>query len=190
LVLTQEEFQEEAPKEQEQTRLMYAFAPDVVKATPQAPIVTVDPEQFFDSAYDDTLAQLVRDIIASDAPISELGLARRIAQAHGWQRTGGRIQKRITSMHHVWESSSEGSTQFLWGKGSLASRVPFRGIAGRAIREVSRTEIAWVEDQHTARIEAAEDPVLELSRLLGIARLTQDTRAYLQACREWRTTTI
>lgn len=42
-----------------------------------------------------------------------------------------------------------------------------------------RTEIASVEDQHTAYIEAPEDPVLELSRLIGITRLTQDTGAYL-----------
>lgn len=181
---------EEEPKEEEQTRLMYASVPDAVISTPHSPVVTADPERFFDSAYDDTLAQLVRHVISSDTPISELSLARRIAQAHGWQRTGSRIQKRISSMHHVWESSIEGRTEFLWSKGSLVSRVPFRGLAGRMIREVSYTEIAWVEDQHTARIAASEDPVLELSRLIGIARLTQDTREYLEVCREWRATTI
>lgn len=185
-----EMFTEEEPKEEEKTRLMYACAPDAVISTPHSPVVTADPERFFDSAYDDTLAQLIRHVITSEAPISELSLARRISQAHGWQRTGSRIQKRISSMHPTWESSSEGSTNFLWSKGSLASRVPFRGLAGRTIREVSRTEIAWVEDQHTARITVAEDPVLELSRLIGIARLTQDTRAYLEECREWRADTI
>ena len=179
---------EEEPKEEEKTRVMYASAPDAVISAPPSPIP--DPERFFDSSYDDTLAQLVRHVIASHSPISELSLARRISQAHGWQRTGSRIQKRISSMHHMWESSSEGSTNFLWSKGSLAKRIPFRGLTGRTIREVSRTEIAWVEDQHMARIADAEDPVLELSRIIGIARLTQDTRAYLEECREWRGTTI
>ncbi|PJX21131.1 DNA helicase [Advenella sp. S44] len=185
-----EVFTEEETKDEEQTRIMYASAPDAVISTPYSSDVIADPERFFDSSYDDTLAQLISHVIASDTPISELSLARRISQAHGWQRTGSRIQKRISSMHHLWESASEGSTTFLWNKGSLTSRVPFRGLAGRTIREVSRTEIAWVEDQHTARIAASEDPVLELSRLIGIARLTQDTRAYLDECREWRATTI
>ncbi|MDX3894343.1 DUF3320 domain-containing protein [Pusillimonas sp.] len=178
---------EEESEEKTQNRPIYASAPDVAISTLHPAATTADPERFFDSTYDDTLAQLIGHLIASDSPISEQSLARRVAQAHGWQRTGSRIRKRISCMHHVWDTSIEGSTQFLWSKGSLANRVPFKGLGERAVREISRTEIAWIEDQHTARIEASEDPVLELSRLIGIARLTQDTRVYLEACREWRT---
>ncbi|QIM50045.1 DUF3320 domain-containing protein [Pusillimonas sp. DMV24BSW_D] len=181
---------EEEPKDEEQTRVVYASASDTVIPTQHSSDVMADPERFFDPAYDEILTQLISQVIAADTPISELSLARRISQMHGWQRTGSRIQKRISSMDHVWESSNEDGTNFLWSKGSLASRVPFKGLAGRTVREVSRTEIAWVEDQHTARIADSEDPVLELSRLIGIARLTQDTRKYLEKCREWRATTI
>lgn len=178
--------EETEPCGAERAKSMYASKPDVVVSASHASVVTVDPYRFFDAAYDETLAQVVRETIESHAPIAEASLARRIAQAHGWQRTGSRIQNRISAMSHVWESSNEEGTTFLWGKGTVVGRVPFKGLAGRTTREVSRTEIAWVEDQYAARVAAAADPVMELSRLLGIARLTQDTRFYLEACRAWR----
>ena len=69
------------------------------------------------------------------------------------------------------------------------SRVPFRGLDGRAIRDVSRTEIASVIEFHRRDLASAEDSVLTLSRRLGIARLSKDARAYVSDCARWREAT-
>lgn len=148
---------------------------------------TLQPDNFFDEGYSATLAALVLKLVQTQGAMTEAALARSVAQLHGWQRTGGRIQARVATFHRLLDQQDENGTVFFWPKGGVVPRVPFAGLGGRSLREVSRTEIAWMEDQHTARISASVDPVLELSRLLGIARLSQDARSYLDDCRYWRT---
>ncbi|RRH73823.1 DUF3320 domain-containing protein [Falsigemmobacter faecalis] len=145
-----------------------------------------EPERFFDAAYTPQLTALMAAVVASQGPLPEATLARKISQLHGWQRTGARIQARIASLQGVFDTSDEGGAAFLWTPGSLSDRVPFKGLQDRALREVSRAEIAELIDRHAARIAAAEDPDLELARLMGISRLTRDARDYLSSCRAWR----
>ena len=114
------------------------------------------------------------------------GLARRVAQEHGWQRTGRRIQEQVQTNLSSMERHSEFGTVFVWTPGNYADRVPFRGLNGRQIRDVSRTEIASLIDTNARALASAEDPILVLSRLLGIARLSKDARAYLSECARWR----
>ena|GEM_PF-5992349 len=85
--------------------------------------------------------------------------------------------------------TAEGETGFLWPPGSRRDRIPCKGLGDRALREMSRVGIAGLIDSHVAQIAAAEDPNLEVARLLGIARLTRDARHYLSACRSWRDAT-
>ena len=92
------------------------------------------------------------------------GLARRVAQEHGWKRTGRRIQKRIQEHLSQVECRSEFEKVFVWAAGSHSDRVPFSGLSGRHIREVSRTEISSVIDAHAHDLANEEDPILALSR--------------------------
>lgn len=146
----------------------------------------LEPDRFFDEGYSATLAELVLQLVQTQGAMTEAALARSVSQLHGWQRTGGRIQARVATFHKLLDQQDENGTIFFWPKGGVVPRVPFTGLGGRSLREVSRTEIAWMEDQHSARISASVDPVLELSRLLGVARLSQDARSYLDHCRYWR----
>jgi len=57
---------------------------------------------------------------------------------------------------------------------------------GRTIREVSRAEIASVIDVRTSELARAVDPILDLSRFLGIYRLSKDAREYLSDCARWQ----
>lgn len=98
--------------------------------------------------------------------------------------SSGRTHKR-ENLKSV-ERHTEFGTIFLWVPASHAGRVPFRGLNGRSIRDVSRTEIASVIDTHRHELGSAEDPILALSRRLGIARLSKDARAYLSDCARWR----
>lgn len=147
--------------------------------------VQPSPERFFDDDYSADLRSLMQQIVATEGPMPDSSLARRISQLHGWQRTGGRIQARIAALHDAFDVTVEEDTRFLWEKGSIKDRVPFRGMADRSLREISRSEISDVIDRNVAKISEAEDPHLELARLLGIARLSKDARDYLQLCRDW-----
>lgn len=154
-----------------------------------APAPAADPEQFFDESYTPRLAALIAAVVAAEAPLTEAALARRIAQEHGWQRTGARIQSRVAAFHDGLDRVVEGGTAFLWPLGGAADRAPYRGLAGRNPREISRAEIAALEDLHAARIASCDDPEQELARLMGIARFSGEAREHLRLCREWRAET-
>ena len=144
------------------------------------------PDRFFDFDYAPVLRQFIRRIVDSEGPITLHGLARRVAQEHGWQRTGRRIQAQVQKYLSLVECHSEFETVFIWAPGSHSDRIPFRGLNSRPIREVSRTEIGSVIDTHAHDLANEEDTILALSRLLGIARLSKDARAYLSDCARWR----
>ena len=148
--------------------------------------MVADPARFFDYDYTLPLRRMILGVVEAEGPMPLHRLARRVAQEHGWQRTGKRIRERVEKNHGQVESHPEFGTLFVWAPGTHANRVPFRGLDGRSIRDVSRAEIASVIDAHSGQLARAEDPTLVLSRLLGISRLSQDARAYLTECARWR----
>lgn len=171
------------PEEPEPVERLPLIAGNVPSAAP--PAGTPDAERFFDGDYTASLREMMEQIVRQEGPLPDMALARRIAQLHSWQRTGGRIQARLAALTDAFDVGVEGDVRFLWPRGAVTPRVPFRGMADRSLREISRAEIASVVDQNAARIASAEDPELELARLLGIARLSKDARDYLGACRAW-----
>ncbi len=146
----------------------------------------LDPDRFFVADYSSTLRGLMVRIVEDEGPLPLNRLAQRVAQEHGWQRTGKRIQERVQQNLGVVECHSEFDTTFVWAPGTHANRVPFRGLEARSIRDVSRAEIASVIDYHERNLSAAQDPILALSRLLEISRLSKGARAYLEDCIRWR----
>ena len=148
--------------------------------------IAAEPDRFFDVDYAPNLCRMILSIVEKEGPMTFQGLARRVAQEHGWKRTGNRIQMRVQTNLGLVERHSEFETTFVWAPGNHTDRVPFRGLNGRAIRDVSRAEIASAIDTHARQLAKTEDPVLVLSRLLGIARLSKDARAYLSDCAQWR----
>lgn len=160
---------------------------DEIALSPQAvPLSPPDADRFFEDSYTPHLLSLMEKVVAQDGPLPEASLARKIAQLHGWQRTGGRIQARIAALTGMFDTTDEWDIRFLWIQGNVRDRVPFRGMNERSLREISRAEIADLIEHNLARLSMAEDQDLELARLAGIARLSKDAREYLGACRNWR----
>ena len=155
-------------------------------ARPRSASINADPDRFFDSGYSFALQRIILGIIEQEGPMPLHRLARRVAQEHGWQRTGRRIQERVRHNLGAVELHSEFETTFVWAPGSHTDRVAFRGLSDRTIRDVSRAEIASVIDSHAPALEAADDSIVVLSRQLGIARLSKDAREYLSDCVRWR----
>lgn len=129
---------------------------------------------------------MIKGIVQTEGQLPVSRLARAVAHRHGWQRTGRRIAGRVNGcLDHI-TCLEEFGVPFVWSNDAYRDRIPYRGLGSRAIRDVSRTEIAWLIDQEKMSIFGAEDTVLELARHLGIARLSKDARVYLENCIAWR----
>ncbi|WVX50744.1 hypothetical protein ROLI_038440 [Roseobacter fucihabitans] len=144
-----------------------------------------NPEAFFEASYLPRLQESVAATVRDQGPLPIASLARRVAQIHGWQRTGHRISSRVEKAIGEAETHEDLGTKFIWTSGTYARRIPSRELFDRSIREVHPAEIASMIDAHASDLTAAEDPILNLARLLGIARLSRDAREYLEACIDW-----
>jgi hypothetical protein len=73
-------------------------SPVLVEGDPASVVDGIDPEAFFDASYDPVLARMIAHVVEVEGPVRDSVLARRIARAHGWQRTGSRIQERVDAL--------------------------------------------------------------------------------------------
>lgn len=141
-----------------------------------------DPARFFELAYRDTLRGMVHAVIETESPIRADILYQRIARAHGWLRTGGKIRERIDMHLGDVGRTLESSGEFIWKAGAVATvrpyRVPSSDEARRGIPEIPIAELAAVVQENPALLEEP-DPARELARLLGVERLAAGSRARL-----------
>lgn len=99
-------------------------------ATEEVGDLTPDPERFYDVAYIPRLERLIEDIVKNEGPLPVTLLSRRVAQKHGWQRTGRRIVEQVRA---PWRASM--STM------RTASILP----GARAVTQtVYRSKLTWI----------------------------------------------
>ncbi|MFK7882880.1 MAG: DUF3320 domain-containing protein [Phycisphaerales bacterium] len=141
----------------------------------------LDAEQFFEQAYTPTLMKLIDQIVEQQGPISGTSLYRMVTRLHGWQRAGRRIQERVLACLGANDCRIENGNMFVWPPDSFATQMPFRAALDRSPRDVPQAEILGLlkEQPHTL---IADDPAKEIANLMGLGRLSLDTRAYLEAC--------
>lgn len=142
---------------------------------------TPDPDRFHEQSYTAQLEAQIEQLVSEHGPLAEASLIRSVARAHGWQRAGRRIQERVVNALGQCERHLEDGAAFIWAKGSHAPIIPFRAIDDRSPREVPRAEIrGLLADEPELR--RGDDPALALARAMGINRLSEDARSYLEAC--------
>lgn len=141
-----------------------------------------DPDQFFEFTYRDTLKGMIEAVIDTESPLRSDILAQRIARAHGWLRTGGRIREQIDLHLRGLDVTQESSGAFLWKRGSVSEIAPYRPPAGedarRSIADIPLAELASVVLDNPALLDET-DPARHLARLLGVERLAAVSRARL-----------
>lgn len=148
-----------------------------------------DPEQFFTRSYDERLLAMITAVVNVEGPVRDEVLARRIARAHGWSRTGSRILNRVVDLASKhFDTETEDVGLFIWpktvgDKASLAFRRPLPG-ATRAVDEVSIAELRALATTLQAEGHDEESGLNAMSRELGLLRLRGANRERLE--RAWR----
>jgi very-short-patch-repair endonuclease len=140
-----------------------------------------DASLFFEPSYTSRLTKVIDRVVAAQGPISETTLYRTIAHLHGWQRVGRRIQERVMGCIGKNECRKENGNLFIWQPGSYRERLPFRAKLSRSPRDIPQAEILGLIDER-AHVLRSGDPAKEVATLIGLGRLSADTRAYLDAC--------
>lgn len=149
------------------------------------PSCSADPDRFFENSYEGALAQMITELIEAEGPIHEERLARLIARRHGWLRTGARIQARVTALatqDHAITREDVGS--FFWPMAlPTGGTVPLRpapGALGRALNEISMSELVSMLRAHMAAGLSEPSALVLAARELGLGRLTASIRGRLE----------
>ena len=144
---------------------------------------TANQDRFFDDDYSDTLRKMALAVLASHGPIREDVLAREVARAHGFGRTGNRIKQRVLGLLPKVTSTKESVGRFLWSGPSKHESLPFRYPADdgkrRSVDEIAMPELIGLVREHPA-LAASDDPAVALAREIGLVRLAGSARERLE----------
>lgn len=159
-----------------------------VEADPKVAVDSVDAEAFFERSYDGHLRKMVEYVTDIEGPVLDSVLARRIARAHGWQRTGARIQERVSSVAlSCLKFSEEDIGVFFWAH-ARGPDVPvmFRGGSevGRNVDEICMAELVSLAKQVTSEGKAGDNAIVAMTRELGLQRVKTSSRARFEKALE------
>jgi hypothetical protein len=159
--------------ERQQIRYQVANLPDA----------THQQARFFDEDYSQELRQMAQVVIETEAPVRDDVLAKRIARAHGFARTGPRIKDRVMSVVPEVTATTEDAGRFLWATPEPAAIVPFRHAAPnderRSLDEIPIPELLGLLDWRPD-VMTADDPAIALAREMGLGRLSKTARERLE----------
>ncbi|PJJ17449.1 AAA domain-containing protein [Janthinobacterium sp. 67] len=149
-----------------------------------ATVDSMNADTFFDASYDDQLRHMIEQIVDLDGPSRDTVLARRIARAHGWQRTGARIQERVSSIAlSCLKFTEEDVGMFFWAR----DREPERAIlfnhdgkGGRNVDEICMAELISLAQLVAREGRAGDDAVMAMAKRLGMHHVRASSRKRLE----------
>lgn len=145
--------------------------------------------EFFDASYDTALLGMIDDIVLRESPVLDEVLARRIARAHGWQRTGARIHQRVIQLamlEHL--HTKEDAATFFWHRTKPdALNISFRRPAEdsvRSVEEISMAELVQLARELSTDTMDEDAGVAAMAKEIGLSRLSATSKDRLLAA--WR----
>jgi very-short-patch-repair endonuclease len=152
-----------------------------VEADPSAAVNSLNSDVFFEATYDNNLRKMIEHVVSIEGPVLDSVLARRIARAHGWQRTGARIQERVSGVAHSFlTSTDEDVGTFFWAEGRGPEvAIVFRSGAddGRTVDEICMAELKSLAKNVSAKGKTGDSAILAMANELGLQRVRAVTRA-------------
>ncbi len=144
---------------------------------------------FFDASYDSALLGMIDDIVQRESPVLDEVLARRIARAHGWQRTGVRIQQRVVQLAmREHRHTKEDAATFFWHRTApdalnISFRRPVNGKV-RSVEEISMAELRQLAREFSTDTMSEFAGVAAMAKEIGLSRLSATNKDRLLTA--WR----
>ncbi len=172
-----------SPVRQDGVNLAPATSQIYQVSNPADAITSVEPDRFFETEYTGTLLALIAHVVKHEGPLLDAVLARRIARAHGWLRTGGRISERVLQLARSrYKTTAEDVGVFYWPEHlDPAAEPPFRAPAdGDSVRpadEICMPELASLARTIIAGGFQGEVVCHAMARELGLQQLRAASRS-------------
>jgi very-short-patch-repair endonuclease len=147
-----------------------------------------DAELFFDAAYDSRLLAMIECVVNAEGPVLDEVLARRIARAHSWSRTGARIQTRVVQLaKQHFQGDEEDVGVFFWPKShtygrQIGFRRPRDGEA-RSVDEIALAELVSLANEMKAKGHDQDAGLGAMAKEIGLLKLRTSSRERLE--RAW-----
>ena len=156
-----------------------------IEADPATVVDSVKPDAFFERSYDAPLSKMIAHVVETEGPVLDAVLARRIARAHGWQRTGSRIQERVLSLATSFLTTKEEVGAFYWASGRGPDvPVTFRrgpDESSRTVDEICMPELVALAREVLTTGRTGEAAIVAMARDLGLQRLRAASRGRFEA---------
>ena len=156
------------------------------ESDPDSSVQGVDPDAFFEGSYSQVLGALIAHVISEEGPILDVILARRIARAHGWVRTGSKIRERVSAMaRNTHRMTIDEVGDFYWpshltSASDIICRRPGNEASIRSVDEICGDELAALARELRAKGKAGDALLHAMARELGLQKLTASSRLRLE----------
>ena len=144
-----------------------------------------DPSRFYDREYEPILRNMVESALKQEAPIYEDVLVVRIARAHGFQRSGDRIQNTVSKvLGKRYRKTHEDGRAVIWADNSPEGRLIRYRESEPEVRSHADTPIAELASLALPFIRvrlADEDILYRMASHFQLGRLREPTRVRFQA---------
>ena len=150
------------------------------------PAGAISAELFYEASYDSVVQPMVEWVVQHEGPVLDAVLARRIARAHGFQRTGSRIQERVEQIaQRLFQTTEEMGGTFYWPRGAaLSTEVDFRWPIGddntRGVEEICEPELVSLARWVLGNGKAGEEALIMMAREMGLQKLRAASRGRLE----------
>jgi very-short-patch-repair endonuclease len=154
--------------------------------TDAVPPGAISADLFYESSYDAVLQPMVEWTVQHEGPVLDAVLARRIARAHGFQRTGNRIQERVEQIaRRLFKTSEEAGGTFYWPREvepckEVTFRWPTNDDSTRGVEEICEAELLSLARLVLQRGHSGQDALIAMARELGLQRLREASRSRLE----------
>lgn len=127
---------------------------------------------------------MIEHVVDVEGPVLDSVVARRIARAHGWQRTGARIQERVNQIARtVSDAVEEDVGTFYSSRGKSQAEIPFRVARdemSRTVGEISLRELISLARAVRESALPGESALAGMARELGLSQVRTATRIRLE----------
>lgn len=154
--------------------------------TDAVPPGAISADLFYETSYDALLRPMVEWVVQREGPVLDAVVARRIARAHGFQRTGSRIQERVEQIaRRVFKTTEEAGGTFYWPCemepcNELAFRWPADEESTRGVEEICEAELLSLARLVLQRGHSGQEALIAMARELGLQRLREASRGRLE----------